>query len=110
MPEWLVPVLSAAKDPDTRGWLLTLVLIVVVDRRLHGLSTSVERMIVYVTNAQAHQTSRMQEIRNALYNMAGWDVPNDEPLPHPDKGGHDAQAHRVSRRVDRSIHQRGGGV
>lgn len=100
MPEWLLPILSAAKDPDMRGWLLTLVLIVVVDRRLARLATAVESLIVYVTQTQAHQTSRMQEIRNALYNMVGWPIPDDERVPTPRSRGKHAATRSIQKPTD----------
>lgn len=70
MPEWFQPSLQAIANRETALIVVILVLIAVIDRRLTEMVKLLATVSEQIKSYGAHQTSRMQEIRDALRQMA----------------------------------------
>lgn len=68
--DWLIAVLQFPNSKEAGFFLVVLVLILVMDRRMSQMVKSTERLHVTVEHHMAHQTSRMGEIRNAMMRVA----------------------------------------
>lgn len=93
--DWFGAIMAHMPDAEARQFVVTLVLILVIDRRLHGIMKSNEKLTTTVVHAVAHQTARMQEIRDALYNMAGWEIPKSPTRKPRVQGGQDGTPSNV---------------
>jgi hypothetical protein len=81
--DWLLPALSHAGDRETWLFVIALILIAIIDRRLLAVVRSMERLAGRVERGQAHQTARMQEIRDAMFRLAGMPIPRPmRPVRH----------------------------
>lgn len=85
--EWFTAAIQFAKEPQAWAFVLNLVLILIVDRRLLRIAVSLERNTREVIHFAEHNTSRMQEIRNALYGRVGWPIPTKEEDERRANGG-----------------------
>lgn len=70
--DWYLPALQAIGNRETALIVLNLVLILVIDRRLTELVKSSATLVKTVEGFATHNTSRMDEIRNAMTRIARW--------------------------------------